>query len=124
MVIHIQTKSNFQAHHLWKPGQELEAGMWRQELKQRLQGPAYWLALHDLLGLLSFSCPGESLPMMGWTSTSTFNKENVPINMPMCQTDRDNSLMEVPSLQMFLDSVKLSKTNQSYITLRSNREFC
>ena len=47
------------------------AGAWRQELMQRpWRGAAYWLALYDLLSLLSYRTqnhsPGVATPTMGW----------------------------------------------------------
>jgi hypothetical protein len=71
-------------HYEKKTGQELKAGTWRQELKQKpWRKIVYWLSLHSLLGLLSLTQPGTNClrmapPIVGWTSTSTLIKKMPP----------------------------------------------
>lgn len=50
---HVYFGVQFAVHHWRKSGQELKAGTWRQELKQRpYRNAAYRLARHGLLSQL------------------------------------------------------------------------
>lgn len=70
-------------NHQKKSGQELKAGNWGQELKQKQgRNDAYWLASMDCSAILSIqaktTCPECLHPECAGLSISISNQENGP----------------------------------------------
>lgn len=70
------------AHHEGEEGKEFKAGIRRQEQKLRpCRNIAYWLALHNLQGLIFYSTPEHLLGGdnahcgLGFSPTSVINRQ-------------------------------------------------
>ena len=100
-----------------KPGQELKAGTWRQELKQRpWRGAAYWLALHGLLSLLSYKThvylPRGDTAQSGLGPSTSIIKEEYALQtcLPTGQSDRGIFSAKVSHCQMTVAYIKSTRS--------------
>ena len=83
-------------HHDGKSGQELWWGTWRQALMERpWRNPAYWLAPHGLLSLLSYTIQGHLLNS-GITLQHQLSTK-IPQDLPTGQSDGGNSSTDISS---------------------------
>ena len=83
-------------NHDGKSGQELWWGTWRQALMERpWRNPAYWLAPHGLLSLLSYTIQGHLLNS-GITLQHQLSTK-IPQDLPTGQSDGGNSSTDISS---------------------------
>ena len=83
-------------HHGGKPGQELKAGPWRQELKQKaVRNAAYWLASHGLISLFPYTTQ-DHLPGVGTAHNGLGPRpqsRKCPTGLPEGQSNGGSQLM-------------------------------
>lgn len=92
--------------HERKSRKEIHEVTWQQELKQRLQRKdAYWLALHGLPILLSFTVLDHlSMPPLrvGWALPDRSLLTKMPYRFAYRQWSRNNYLFKIPSSETTL----------------------
>lgn len=108
-------------HHQGKPGQELRAGTWRWDLKQKPLGSvAYWSVCSSWpVQLVFFIQPGP--PVVGMIPpTVDWAFPHLSSIKKMSQCDGDIFSADVPSSQVTLMCVKLMETTTKQDVLRAN----
>lgn len=89
------------AHYEGQSGQELQEGIWRQELKQRMEQHHKLAPMASFLKQPRLFAQGRgrtSQDGLGFLQNQQFRKH--PIDMLSCQSDGDNPSAKVPSFQL------------------------